>query len=223
MNRRDSRFYPGLLALFFCSGLAGLGYQIVWAKQFGAGIGHEYPATLAVVTAFMSGMALGALIFDRLPARVQSTNSVYGWLEILIGTWGALASLISPFLNSAILRLVGVAPSPGRHWTVIFFGVFISLLPATAAMGASLPALQRFVSTSAKRSSIGVLYGVNTAGATFGALASAFWIIPQAGLSNASFAFAGLNLACGLGALAIAKTSGARTLLSASEQRDRRG
>src|SRR5689334_6783107 len=96
MSRQKSRVLPLLFALFFCSGLAGLGYQIVWAKQFGAGIGHEYPATLAVVTAFMSGMGLGAFFFDRLPARFKSASDAYGWLELIIASWGLVVAVTSP-------------------------------------------------------------------------------------------------------------------------------
>ncbi len=219
MNRRESRFLPWLLALFFCSGVAGLGYQVIWAKQLGAGIGHEYPATLAVITAYMSGMVLGALAFERLPGRLQNANSAYACLEIVIGFWGALVAGLSPALNSVIVRLIAQDGSPAAHWTIVFGAIFFSLLPATAAMGATLPAMQRLVSSSAERSWTGLLYGVNTGGAMFGALAAAFWIIPEIGLRNASFAFAGLNAACGLGALAIASQSGARTFLSASISR----
>jgi spermidine synthase len=217
MNPKERRFLPGPLTLFFCSGFAGLGYQIVWAKQFGAGIGHEYPATLAVITALMSGMALGALLFDRLPARLQCANSVYGWIELLIGFWGAIVAFISPSVNDAILRLVGAEPSPARHWTVAFIGVFLCVLPATAGMGATLPAIQRFVHNSAQRSWTGLLYGVNTAGAMFGALGAAFWIVPRVGLRDASLVFAAMNVGCGLVALLIARRSGARTFLSASK------
>ena len=34
---------------FFLSGAAGLGYEIVWTRQFSVGLGHEYVSVLAVV------------------------------------------------------------------------------------------------------------------------------------------------------------------------------
>ena len=37
------------------------GYEIVWTRLFAVGLGHEIPAVLAVVAAFFSGLALGAL------------------------------------------------------------------------------------------------------------------------------------------------------------------
>src|SRR5262249_4717697 len=36
-------------ALFFFSGCAGLGYQMIWSKMFATGLGHEMPAALAIV------------------------------------------------------------------------------------------------------------------------------------------------------------------------------
>src|SRR5207237_8876408 len=59
----------GLYLLFFLSGAAGLGYQMVWSKMFAAGLGHEMPAVLAVVCAFMGGMAIGAWTLDGVVAR----------------------------------------------------------------------------------------------------------------------------------------------------------
>ena len=47
-------------AIFLSSGIAGLGYQIVWTKMFAVGLGHELPSVLAVVAAFFGGLSLGA-------------------------------------------------------------------------------------------------------------------------------------------------------------------
>jgi spermidine synthase len=198
MNRRSSRVLPGLFALFFCSGFAGLGYQIVWAKSFAAGIGEEYPATLAVITAFMCGLGLGGVIFARLPARLQSARSGYACLELLIGVWGVIIAFSEHPFSLAIVHLLGESSSALRHWTIVFSSVLLMLLPATAAMGATLPAIERLLSTPAHRTWTGALYALNTAGAMLGALAAAFYIMPALGLRNAILSFAAVNAACGL-------------------------
>ena len=59
----------GLLVLFFSSGAAGLGYQMVWVRMFAAGLGHETPAVLAVAGAFLGGVAVGAWFLDRRISR----------------------------------------------------------------------------------------------------------------------------------------------------------
>ena len=59
-----------LLHVLFClSGAAALGYQLVWAKMFSTGLGHEMPAVLAILAAIMAGMALGAAGLDRFIPR----------------------------------------------------------------------------------------------------------------------------------------------------------
>jgi len=138
---------PALLyLLFFFSGSAGLGYQMVWSKMFTTGLGHEMPAVLAVLCAFMGGMALGAWGLDSLIARSRSPGCWYGYLEIVIGAWGFLSAALVPVANQAALPLIGLDPSPLRHWLIAFMLPSLALLPATAAMGATLPAMERFVS-----------------------------------------------------------------------------
>ena len=58
-----------LYLLFFLSGAAGLGYEIVWTRMFAVGLGHEMPSVLAVVAAFFGGLALGAWLLDGRVAR----------------------------------------------------------------------------------------------------------------------------------------------------------
>src|SRR5438876_995671 len=59
-------------ALFFFSGSAGLGYQMVWSRMIAIGLGQEMPAVLAVIAAFMGGMALGACALDGANAHAPS-------------------------------------------------------------------------------------------------------------------------------------------------------
>ena len=49
-----------LLKLFFLTGATALGFQLVWARMLANSLGHEMRAVLAVVSAFMGGMAIGA-------------------------------------------------------------------------------------------------------------------------------------------------------------------
>ena len=76
-----------LHVLFFLSGAAGLGYQIVWTGQFAVGLGHEMPSLLAVVTAFFGGLAIGAWGLDGRISRSAVPGRWYAGLEIVIGLW----------------------------------------------------------------------------------------------------------------------------------------
>src|SRR5436309_10883638 len=109
-----------LFALFFFSGSAGLGYQMVWSKMLATGLGHEMPAVLAVVCAFMGGMAIGACTLGGVVARSRRPAHWYAGLEILTGFWGLISSAVIPITNDSAVSLIGLEPSPLRHWGVAF-------------------------------------------------------------------------------------------------------
>ncbi len=205
-----------LYALFLLSGGAGLGYQMVWSKMLATGLGHEMPAVLAVVAAVMGGMAIGAWTLDGVVSRSPRPWQWYGRLEIFIGLWGLLLTVLIPVTNRSALHLIGLEPSALRHWSVAFGLPFLMLFPATAAMGATLPAMERWLAplTMSGRC-VGAVYSANTLGAVVGTLASAFIILPALGLSRGVWLLAAVNALCGVAALLL----GARTALSARSAR----
>lgn len=179
------------------SGFAGLGYQIVWTRQGGLWLGHESAAVLAVVAAFFGGLAVGAL---ALGARIERSAHPVRWYaacEVVIGGWGLVLTAAMAPVGDRLLALTGVEPTPAWQWTVAFAGLFVLLLPATAAMGATLPAIERVVSLwRADGRSIAGLYASNTAGAVLGVLATTFWLIPSVGLSATATTCVAMNLLC---------------------------
>jgi spermidine synthase len=198
-----ARWQPGILyLLFFFSGSAGLGFQMIWSKMFATGLGHEMPAVLAVLCAFMGGMALGAWKLDPLIARSRSPGRWYGCLEILIGAWGFLSAVLIPVANRVALPLIGLEPSPLRHWLIAFLVPSLALLPATAAMGATLPAMERFASPLLVHGRcVGAIYASNTLGAVVGILASTFVLMPALGFRRSAWVLATVNVVCGAVAL----------------------
>jgi spermidine synthase len=202
--------------LMVASGFAGLAYQIVWTQQSTSWLGHESAAVLAVVAAFFGGLALGALTLGSRIDKSARPARWYAGCEIVIGLWSlTLAALLEP-ASSALLGLIGPQPSAAWHWFVAFFGTALLLLPATVAMGATLPAMERvFASTSARNISISALYAANTAGAVVGVIAAAFWLVPQFGLAHSALACAALNFVCATVALSL-RTNGANASGTAS-------
>lgn len=179
------------LGLMAASGFAGLGYQIVWTQQLGLVLGHEAAAVLAVVAAFFGGLSLGALVLGR---RIEASVRPLHWYagcEALIGLWGGVLMLAMPAAGDAALALIGPEATPLRHWAIAFGASFLLLLPATAAMGATLPAMARLGTAR-----LAPLYAANTLGAVAGVLASAFWLIPDWGLTRSAGLCAALNLGC---------------------------
>ncbi|MFM1768348.1 MAG: hypothetical protein RJA22_877 [Verrucomicrobiota bacterium] len=188
-------------SLFFLSGAAALGLQITWTRLFSTGLGHEVPALLGLITAFLGGMALGGWLLDRPIAASARPARWYAALQFATGAWAALATLLLPALHHAALALTGPAPGPGRHAVIALLLPLLALLPATAAMGATLPAMDRWLAalTPGQRC-VGRVYALNTAGAVLGTLATPFLLQPTLGLRTTALLLAGLHLAAGAAA-----------------------
>lgn len=183
--------------LMVASGFAGLGYQIVWTQLSTLWLGHESAAVLAVVAAFFGGLALGAL---TLGSRIEQSGRPVHWYigcELSIAGWSVLLTLAAAPFSAWMLRLTGAAPALAWQWLVAFSGTFLLLLPATAAMGATLPAMERITARLGREGGqLAALYAANTLGAVLGVLGTAFCLIPRWGLSQTTWICAGLNLLC---------------------------
>ncbi len=187
-----------LALLYFGSGLAGLAYEVLWARLFGSEFGVSIFGVIVTVAAFMAGLALGSIAGARWTARLAGPPlRAFALLEIGV----ALYACALPWLAQALQRQLDalsahLAPAP-------WFGVqalasFILLaLPATA-MGASFPIV--LAAANGRPRAVGRLYGCNTLGAACGALVP-LWSLPALGwsLSLRLAALAGLVVgACAL-------------------------
>jgi spermidine synthase len=192
------------LLLMAASGFAGLGYQIVWTQQCALWLGNESAAVLAVVAAFFGGLAVGAL---ALGPRIEASKRPVRWYagcELIIASWSLLLALAMAPFSTWALGITGVQPTPAWQWTVAFCGTFFILLPATAAMGATLPAMERVTAQMhTEGRSIAPLYASNTFGAVLGVLAIAFWLAPGLGLVRTAGVCITLNLLCGVTSLVL--------------------
>jgi spermidine synthase len=189
-HRPDSRAaLIGVTACFALSGFAALLYQTAWTRQFALVFGTSELAVATVLAAYMAGLALGAWLVQRYLDRVRQPVFVYGALEFGIG----LAALSVPVLLMGAERLLvavlGGQPGPPEGTAglqTVFYLVtsFVVLVIPTACMGATLPLLARHVVRTREQIGrrVGVLYAANTFGAVAGALATAFLLLPNAGL-----------------------------------------
>lgn len=163
--------------------VAGL-YSILFLSGF-AGLGHEILAVLAVIAAFFSGLALGAYGLDGIVSRSRVPGRWYVVLEGIIGAWSLALIALIPRSHRLVATLMGVEPSPIQHWAIAFLVPFALLLPATTAMGATLPAMERLLSRLRHNGwSVGGLYAANTFGAVASTLVTTFLIVPQLGSSR---------------------------------------
>lgn len=140
-----------------------------WTRMLVVGLGHEIVATIAVFGAFFSGLALGAFLLDR-PIRHSRRPALwYALLEVCIGAWACAPVFLIPRFNAGVLSVIGAELSALEHWAFAFVGTVLLLLPATAAMGATLPAMERLVARWGQDGwAVGGLYASNTLGSAAG-------------------------------------------------------
>jgi spermidine synthase len=202
-----------LCTCFVLSGVAALLYQTAWTRQFAILFGTSEPAIATVLAAYMGGLAFGALLAERYLPRIWRPVLTYALLEIGIA---ASAIVAVPALlwvaNLALQAFFGNQPTPpdGDHaGTTLFYLVsaFVALALPTTLMGATLPMLARYAvadDTHLGRR-IGLLFAMNTVGAVFGALLTAFALLPELGLSRTIWVGAAINGIVFLLAVALSK------------------
>ncbi|WP_316237887.1 spermidine synthase [Bradyrhizobium sp. SZCCHNR1015] len=204
--RQSTARLGALKLLIAASGLAGLGYEIVWTRQLALALGTEMMAVLGAIAGFFAGLAVGAFVLDGRIRRVANPHRLYAVLEAVIGLWGLCAVWLLPASARALAPLLGTAPSPLLLWSASFLLPTLVLLPATVAMGGTLTALERMTSAAHGTRSVSAgVYGANTAGAVAGTLLSTFVLIPALGLSTTLLCLAAVNAACALAALRLGR------------------
>jgi spermidine synthase len=195
-------------AVFFFSGLAGLAYEVAFAKGLALTFGSAATASATVLSTYMGGIAAGSWLGGRWASRAVRPLKLYAYCELGIAAWCAT----SPWLLRALQGLyaaVAQGRDPASPWLVPVQVVFgsIALLPPTILMGMTLPLLTRHLSEGEPRLGrvIGLLYGSNTLGAALGALGTGYLLLPSLGLAHTTWAAVVCNLAVALIALRVAE------------------
>jgi spermidine synthase len=199
------RYMPALLLLFVASGCAALIYEIVWFQLLQLVIGSSAVSLAVLLGTFMGGMCLGSFLLPRYISSREHPLRVYAFFEIGIGVLGLLILFGVPALANIYTAWGGSGPV-GLLFRAVAASIF--LLPPTILMGATLPAMSRWVETSPEGVSwLGYFYGGNTGGAVVGSLLAGFYLLRVYDMATATYAAVALNLLVGVLALLIARAT----------------
>jgi spermidine synthase len=193
---RSSRYLPLLLILFAASGCSALIYEIVWYQMLQLAIGSTAVSLGFLLASFMGGLCIGSIGLPRYLSR-HNTGAhplrIYAALEAGIGVLGILVLFGIPLVDR--IYIAGAEHGlPGMLLRGCISAV--CLLPPTILMGASLPALVRWVEHTRRGISWwGLLYGGNTMGAVFGCLLAGFYLLRVYNMATATYVAAALNFA----------------------------
>ncbi|HEX6812750.1 MAG TPA: MFS transporter [Planctomycetota bacterium] len=194
-----------LLLLFFASGFAALLYQVVWQRMLTLITGLDLQATTMIVAAFMLGMGFGNLAGGHLADRLQPRRLLIVFAVAELGV--AMFALASKalYIDWFYWSLTPRVESPG----LLAITACLTLLVPTFCMGLTLPVLAKVVThqVEAAAGRIAGLYGWNTLGAAAGAWLGSAYLIRGFGYEQSLWCGAALNLAAGLTALALLRST----------------
>jgi spermidine synthase len=186
------RYLPLLFVLFVGSGCAALIYEIVWFEMLQLSVGSSAVSMGVLLGTFMGGMCVGSLMLSRVISRKHHPLKVYAALELGVGAFGLLALVLLPIAGSVYLAIAGHG-MPG--FLLRGVAAAICLLPPTFAMGATLPAIARWVETTPRGVSwLGFFYGGNTAGAVIGCIVTGFYLLRVTDVQTTTFVAVGINI-----------------------------
>jgi spermidine synthase len=197
-----------LSALFFCSGMPALIYQLVWLRVLFSIYGVNAESVAVVVSAFMLGLGIGNLVGGWASTRYPKQAVVlFGALEIGVALFG-LASL---HLFHWAAKFTAGASLPAT----VIFSLLLLIFP-TMLMGATLPLLvQHFVGRSNLVGfSVAILYFVNTLGSAFACYFCAAFLLRDFGQNGSVYVAAGINVLVGITAFSF----GRRELIQNSQE-----
>ncbi len=175
-----------LRLVFFFSGFASLMYQVVWQRLLTVYYGVGPVATTLIVSTYMLGLGLGALVGGAMAERVRRRVHLYVTIELALGAFGAASPWLLDFLGRR---------TAGSNYPVSLacMAAFLSL--PTLLMGTTLPLLTKIVNALQQDflKSLSFLYFVNTLGAAVGAVFASYVVISLWGLDSAAYWAAGIN------------------------------
>jgi spermidine synthase len=211
------RFLPVLLALFVGSGCAALIYEIVWFQLLQLVIGSSAVSLGVLLATFMGGMCLGSVGLARVVSARRHPLRVYAALELGIGVLGLAILVGVPYVGRVYTEYVG----HGLAGIILRGAVCgLCLLPPTLLMGATLPAISRWVETTPQGVSwLGFFYGGNIVGAVFGCLLAGFYLLRVHDMPTATYVAAAINVTVALTALIVASLTSSPSEIENSKLR----
>jgi len=212
MNRSDpSRKTVNISIIFFFSGIAGLAWQVIWARQLALVFGHTIFAVSTVTATFMAGLAIGGYVFGKTADRHVNPLRLYALLEAGIGFY-ALAFMLG--FNIIDQVYVGMFRTFDLNFSSLsitrFLLAFLLLIIPASMIGGTFPVIVRSYihQRDQVKSGTGWLYGVNTLGAVCGAVITGFFLLENIGISGTAFAVIGVNLLLSAAAWIVSSKSG---------------
>jgi spermidine synthase len=203
-RQQRTKFHDGLIyAAFFASGMAGLIYEISWSRQIGLLFGHTVQASAIVVSGFFAGMGIGYALATLWIRRINPLIG-YALAEWIAAAWACLIPLLLGVLEQPGWADILRHPVPAVQVALRASVCFGLLLPATIALGATLPFIAEYLSPTQRPAPkrITLAYALNTLGALLGVVMATAFLLVTLGVTRSNWLAAIISVGCGLAAYA---------------------
>lgn len=190
------------LVIAFLSGITSLGYQVTWTRLLASGTGNTTYVFTVILAVFLTGIAIGALVYNLVVSRIREPVRVLAVAQALVAVL-AIAGLV---------YVIGQPqePTPGKPLEtiqVLFGSAILVVLPVTIVLGIAFPTAAGLLRDAAGEAGTesGSLLAVNTTGAILGSLVVPFLLMPTIGSPAIVVLLAAVNLAVALGLAVVAE------------------
>lgn len=184
------------LVIAFISGLTSLAYQVTWTRLLASGTGNTTYVFTVILAIFLTGIAIGASVFNVIRPRLRDPVRLLAITQILV------AALVLIGLVGVLGQPEALNPSQPIQTLLELFGrVLLVVLPVTIVLGIAFPTASALLrdEASGAGSESGSLLASNTGGAIVGSLLVPFFLMPTIGSPWVVVLLAAVNASVGIG------------------------
>jgi spermidine synthase len=185
------------LIVAYVSGLTSLGYQVLWTRLLASGTGDSTYVFTTILTIFLIGLALGAVVFNVYRTRIHTIN-LLALGQVVIAALVLLGMVT--MIGRGVTGLLNLTTNFGDLFSDFALPVAVVVLPATFVMGLTFPAASALIADPDGHvgSNAGLLLSANTLGAITGTFLVPFVVIPLVGSPVALGLIALVNAGMGI-------------------------
>jgi predicted membrane-bound spermidine synthase len=197
----------GLAVLFFVAagitGAASFIYEIGWIRMLSLVLGATTHSFELMLSAFITGLALGGLWIKRRIDAIANPVVFAGWVQVVMGVMAILTvPLYVQTFDWMAALLSGLQRSGAGYnlFTAASHGIaLVVMVPTTFLAGMTLPLFTHVLMRGRQgEQAIGRIYAANTLGAIVGVLFAVHVGLPLLGLKSLIGFGAGLDILLGL-------------------------
>lgn len=198
-----------LLIAAFITGMSSFIYEIAWMRMLAMVLGSTTHAFELMLSAFITGLALGGWCIHKHLDKLKNLLHVAGWVHIAMGLL-ALATIPLYYYIFNLMSFFVTALGHNEQGYLLFnlashFIVLLVMLPATFCAGMTLPLFTvLLIKKQYGERSIGHIYASNTLGGIVGVVFAVFIGMPHLGLQGALLTGTSLDILLGIALLVLA-------------------